>query len=71
MLSPNWANIWPADSKPARKKVDLAVFADCNQIGTDVLFVKDPPDAFRRAKTQKKMVFMVHLSGNLEDKEFT
>src|SRR5262249_11201086 len=46
-------------------------FVDCAAIGTDVRFVKDPTDAFKHAAAQKKMVFMVHLSGNLEDKEFT
>ena len=43
----------------------------CARIGTQVKFMKDPPDAFRRARAEKKMVFMVHLSGNLEDPEFT
>jgi hypothetical protein len=61
----------PIVIKPGRKDVDLKVFANCEQIGTDVLFVKDPPKAFLRAKDQKKMVFMVHLSGNLEDPGFT
>lgn len=46
-------------------------FVDCAAIGTDVRFVKDPADAFKHAAAQKKMVFMVHLSGNLEDKDFT
>lgn len=61
----------PVVIKPNRRDVDLKVFANCEQIGTDVLFVKDPPKAFLRAKDQKKMVFMVHLSGNLEDPGFT
>jgi hypothetical protein len=53
------------------KDLDLKVFANCEQIGTNVLFVKEPPQAFLRAKDEKKMVFMVHLSGNLEDPGFT
>lgn len=57
---------------PARNKdIDLNIFANCQQIGTDVLFVKEPPKAFLRAADQKKMVCMVHLSGNLEDPGFT
>jgi hypothetical protein len=40
-------------------------------IGTQITFVKDPPDAFRRAQEEKKLVFIIHLSGNFEDKEFT
>ncbi len=56
---------------PPRKDVDLRLFASCEQIGTNILFMKDPPEAFKRARAEKKLVFMVHLSGNLEDKEFT
>jgi hypothetical protein len=53
------------------KDIDLNLFANCQQIGTDVLFVKDPPKAFLKAKDEKRMVCMVHLSGNLEDPGFT
>jgi hypothetical protein len=60
----------PQPKRP-RKDIDLKVFANCASIGTDVLFVKDPPEAFRRAKAEKKLVYMMHLSGNLEDKDFT
>jgi hypothetical protein len=56
---------------PLRKDIDLNVFASCEQIGTNILFMKDPTEAFRKAREEKKLVFMVHLSGNLEDKEFT
>ena len=61
----------PAKPKPAWKEADLNVYASCEQIGTNVLFVKNPVEAFKKAKDEKKLVFMVHLSGNLEDKEFT
>lgn len=57
--------------QPAPKGLDLAVFANCEEIGTNVLFVKNPPEAFKRAKAENKLVFMVHLSGNLEDPGFT
>jgi hypothetical protein len=56
---------------PGQFVADNRLFADCQQIGTNVKFMRDPPEAFKRAKAEKKMVFMVHLSGNLEDKEFT
>ena len=46
-------------------------FVECARIGTDVRFMKEPAEAFKRARDEKKMVFMFHLSGNLEDKEFT
>ena len=51
--------------------LDKIDFVDCQQIGTQVRFMKDPADAFKRAKAEKKLVFVMHLSGNLEDKEFT
>jgi hypothetical protein len=57
--------------QPAPKDLDLTVFANCEDIGTNVLFVKNPPEAFKRAKAENKMVFIVHLSGNLEDPGFT
>ena len=68
--------------EPAKPKVEqvreaLAVlpckneFVECARIGTQVRFMKEPADAFQRARNEKKMVFMVHLSGNLEDQEFT
>ena len=46
-------------------------FVDCERVGVNVRFMKEPAEAFPRARAEKKMVFMVHLSGNLEDKEFT
>ncbi len=41
------------------------------RLGTPIDFVVDPPEAFRRAKAENKLVFMIHLSGNFEDQEFT
>jgi hypothetical protein len=58
----------PAAPLPALDKAD---FVDCQQIGTQVRFMKDPTNAFARAKAEKKLVYVMHLSGNLEDKEFT
>jgi hypothetical protein len=40
-------------------------------LGTAIQFVKDPPEAFRQARDEKKLVFMIHLAGNFEDKAFT
>jgi hypothetical protein len=61
----------PTKPKPVWNEADPNVYASCQQIGTNVLFVKNPVEAFKMAKEEKKLVFMVHLSGNLEDKEFT
>jgi hypothetical protein len=46
--------------------------ASCaGDFGTSVKFVKDPQDAFRLAGEEKKIVFLLHLSGNFEDANLT
>lgn len=50
---------------------DEPAAADCQQLGTRVQFIQNPAEAFRLAGEQKKMVFMIHLSGNFEDRGFT
>jgi hypothetical protein len=40
-------------------------------LGTNIPFVKDPPEAFKQARKEKKLVFMIHLAGNFEDTQFT
>ena len=64
---------------PARtpeKPAATAVVAEdatpnCQKLGTRIEFVPEPTEAFRLAKQQKKLVYMVHLSGNFEDTAFT
>jgi hypothetical protein len=55
----------PAEVLPAKPKVCAT------KLGTQINFIADPPEAFRLAREQKKLVFMIHLSGNFEDTEFT
>lgn len=43
----------------------------CSNYGTAVTFFENPPDAFRHAGKENKLVLMVHLSGNFEDPAFT
>jgi hypothetical protein len=45
--------------------------APCGDYGTKITFVKNPVEAFQQAKKEKKLVFMIHLSGNFEDEGFT
>jgi hypothetical protein len=59
----------PLDDLPRPGRLDE--FVECARIKTDVRFMKEPADAFKRAREEKKLVFMMHLSGNLEDVEFT
>lgn len=39
--------------------------------GTAVTFLDDPEAAFKAAKEDKKVVFLVHVAGNFEDSKFT
>jgi len=39
--------------------------------GTSLKFVKDPEVASQSARKEKKMVFVLHVSGNFEDAKFT
>lgn len=45
--------------------------AACSNLGTQITFLSHPPDAFRQAARENKLVLMVHLSGNFEDQAFT
>jgi hypothetical protein len=60
-----------APVRPAYNDLNPSIFASCTQVVTGVNLVKDPTEAFKKARAENKLVFMVHLSGNLEDKEFT
>lgn len=59
----------PVVMLPADKDRACAIVHE--DLGTNVVFVKDPPAAFQQAKKEDKMVFMIHLSGNFEDRGFT
>ncbi len=63
----------PLDAMPAKAAPDAGLLPGlaCAKIGTNIVFLRNPPDAFRLAKKEGKLVFMVHLSGNFEDTEFT
>jgi len=43
----------------------------CSKMGTQVTFHSHPPEAFRQAARENKLVLMVHLSGNFDDQAFT
>ena len=64
------------DVKPAAAKADvvpaLQPAAVCAaNLGPNIQFVKDPPEAFLQARKEKKLVFFMHLAGNFEDEKFT
>jgi hypothetical protein len=45
--------------------------ASCGSYGTSVKFMSSPSEAARRAKTEEKLVFVLHVSGHFEDPAFT
>jgi hypothetical protein len=61
----------PAPPEPAPATVVELAAPACSNLGTAVTFFEHPPDAFRRAARENKLVLVVHLSGNFEDQAFT
>lgn len=55
-----------ATSEPAQASGSCA-----GDYGTNVKFVKDPEEASKLARQDKKLVFLLHVSGNFEDAKFT
>ena len=43
----------------------------CGEFGTTVHFFKTPSDAATEAKKEKKLVMVLHVSGNFENPDFT
>ena len=43
----------------------------CSAHGTTIDFFDTPKEASAQAKEQKKLVFVLHVSGNFEDPRFT
>ena len=39
--------------------------------GTTLHFEKSPSDAAKKAQKEEKLVFVLHISGNFEDPDFT
>ena len=60
----------PALAVEAKPEV-IAVPEGCKLHGTTLHFVKSPVEAFKLAPMQDKLVFILHLAGNIEDDGFT
>jgi hypothetical protein len=43
----------------------------CRRFGTAVDFAESPMEAFKQATKEKKLTFVLHISGNFEDSKFT
>jgi hypothetical protein len=44
---------------------------DCETFGTAVTFARNPQEAARKASAERKLTFLLHVSGNFEDAGFT
>ena len=64
----------PVVQKPILPASELPLEDDVpnwEKYGTQVAFVGNPVDAARQATKERKLLFVLHLSGNFEDKQFT
>jgi hypothetical protein len=52
---------------PAKKEAKPG----CGQHGTRIDFVESPKEAAKQAKDEKKLVLVLHVSGDFEDPRFT
>ena len=57
--------------RPVAKAAERPVPAGCKSHGTAVHFTKSTLEAMRQARATDKLVFVLHLSGNIEDDGFT
>ena len=62
-----------ADRQDPLKVDDPPVCTDCKKetYGTTVQWEGSPAEAAKKAKEQKKLVFVLHVSGLFEDPKFT
>jgi hypothetical protein len=44
---------------------------ECETFGTAVTFARNPQEAARKASAERKLTFLLHVSGNFEDAGFT
>jgi hypothetical protein len=58
-------------SLPASEVLPKEATATYETYGTKVSFSSDPTDAAQKALKDRKLLFVLHLSGNFEDSKFT
>jgi hypothetical protein len=56
---------------PASELLPGEEAANLRTYGTQVAFVSSPAEAARKALKERKLLFVLHLSGNFEDRKFT
>ena len=71
-LAPGLACAADLKAKPALPVTpSLEEKATCGSHGTTIDFVGSPKEASDQAKKDKKLVFVLHVSGHFEDPRFT
>ncbi len=66
---PTWDDDWPPP--PAPVKAPQKTLPPCETYGTSIEFARNPSEGARRASQERKLMFVLHLSGNFEDSKFT
>jgi hypothetical protein len=61
------ANSLAAGQKKSTKDAEVCT----GDFGTSVHFMKTPSEAAKQAKQDEKLVFVLHVSGDFEDPDFT
>jgi hypothetical protein len=61
----------PDEALPRKDAGRCQANGGCGGVGTRVAFEPTAPDAFAKARNENKLVFVIHLAGNLEDPGFT
>jgi hypothetical protein len=60
----------PVPSSPAQYPITQSCLARETH-GTNINFLSTPKEAARKARNNNKLTFLLHISGNFEDTDFT
>jgi hypothetical protein len=71
LLPALWLSGAAATEPRGGAKAKPAEGATCGSFGTSVDFVKSPKEAAKQALKEEKLVFVLHVSGDFEDPDFT
>lgn len=70
-LDPSSSIVDPFEVAGSQAAAPSQLTTTCQNYGTQVDFVSTPAEATQRALQERKLLFLLHLSGNLEDAKFT
>jgi hypothetical protein len=69
--APQGAVVPALAGNPEAAPTSPAVARGEDNCGTSVKFLSNPDEAARKAKRDEKLLFLLHVSGNFEDRQFT